>query len=34
LKEAAKKYAGTVVDQRLATPEAVAKAARKLAAAR
>ena len=34
LKDAAKKYAGTVVDQRLMTPEAVANAARKLAAAR
>jgi|RhiMetdeSRZDD1v2_1073273.scaffolds.fasta_scaffold629805_1 predicted double-glycine peptidase len=34
LKEAAKKYAGTVVDQRLVTPEAVANAASKLAAAR
>ena len=34
LKEAAKKYAGTVVDQRLVTPEAVAKAASRLAAAR
>jgi hypothetical protein len=34
LKEAAKKYAGTVVDQRLVTPEAVANAASKLAAGR
>jgi predicted double-glycine peptidase len=33
-KEAAKRYAGSVVDQRLMTPDAVATAARKLAAAR
>jgi len=34
LKEAAKKYAGKVVEQRFVTPEAVADAASKLAAAR
>jgi predicted double-glycine peptidase len=33
-KEAAKRYAGTVIDQRLMTPDAVASAARKLAAGR
>src|SRR5262245_38338239 len=33
-KDAAKQYSGKVVDQRLLTPEAVAKAASKLAAAR
>jgi hypothetical protein len=33
-KEAAKNYAGTVVEQRLMTPEAMANAARKLSTAR